>query len=83
MEADNTNENHEKDARVTVIGNAFQTEYTIPFQSDNFQVNGSRDKKRERNKLRNKSNNNKENIKLQKFVMLRDTNGGANEETDI
>ncbi|EDW09333.2 ubiquitin carboxyl-terminal hydrolase 20 [Drosophila mojavensis] len=83
VEADNTNENHEKDARVTVIGNAFQTEYTIPFQSDNFQVNGSRDKKRERNKLRNKSNNNKENIKLQKFVMLRDTNGGANEETDI
>ncbi|KAH8415967.1 hypothetical protein KR222_005425, partial [Zaprionus bogoriensis] len=60
-------------------GVAFQNEYTIPFQSDNFQVNGPRDKKRERNKLRN---NNKENVKLQKFVTLREANG-ANDETDI
>ncbi|KAL7736905.1 hypothetical protein ACLKA6_008783 [Drosophila palustris] len=61
-------------------GAAFQTEYTIPFQSDNFHVNGPRsDKKRERNKLRN---NNKENVKLQKFVTLREANG-ANDETDI
>lgn len=67
-------------------GVAFQNnEYTIPFQSDNFQVNGSRnDKKRERNKLRNNNNNtkNKENVKLQKFVTLREANG-ANDETDI
>ncbi|KAH8299531.1 hypothetical protein KR044_002449, partial [Drosophila immigrans] len=60
-------------------GTVFQSEYTIPFQSDNFQVNGPRDKKRERNKLRN---NNKENVKLQKFVTLREANG-ANDETDI
>lgn len=79
------NDSHNKDHKSSVAssvgagGAAFQTEYTIPFQSDNFQVNGPRDKKRERNKLRN---NNKENVKLQKFLTLREANG-ANDETDI
>ncbi|XP_030558298.1 ubiquitin carboxyl-terminal hydrolase 20 [Drosophila novamexicana] len=84
-EADHDIRDREQRATATATatletGTAFQTEYTIPFQSDNFQVNGARDKKRERNKLRN--HNNKENVKLQKFVMLREANG-ANEETDI
>ncbi|KAH8370340.1 hypothetical protein KR093_003108, partial [Drosophila rubida] len=80
-DAEHINESCDKDQRsgVATGGTAFQTEYTIPFQSDNFQVNGPRDKKRERNKLRN---NNKENVKLQKFVTLREANG-ANDETDI
>ncbi|XP_034111117.1 ubiquitin carboxyl-terminal hydrolase 20 [Drosophila albomicans] len=93
-DADQTNEVRDKDQRSAAAtttattaatatpatgGNAFQTEYTIPFQSDNFQVNGPIDKKRERRKLRN---NNKENVKLQKFVTLREANG-ANDETDI
>lgn len=84
-EADYANEQREK-AAAAAGEVAFQNnEYTIPFQSDNFQVNGSRnDKKRERNKLRNNNNNtkNKENVKLQKFVTLREANG-ANDETDI
>ncbi|XP_030369755.1 ubiquitin carboxyl-terminal hydrolase 20 [Scaptodrosophila lebanonensis] len=60
---------------------AFSNEYTIPFQSDNFQVNGDRDatKMREKGKIRN---SNKENVTLQKFVTLREPSG-ANDETDI
>ncbi|EDW32863.1 GL10121 [Drosophila persimilis] len=60
---------------------AFQSEYSIPisipFQSDNFQVNGLPEKTREKGKRRNsvggsKSNNNKENVTLQKFVTVRE-----------
>ncbi|EDW02593.1 GH19806 [Drosophila grimshawi] len=91
-EAECANDNsRDKDQRAA--GTAFQNEYTIPFQSDNFQVNGTREKKREKNKLRKSNhnqnhthnhNNNKENnnVKLQKFVMLHEANG-ANDETDI
>lgn len=84
-DADYANDQREKEQRSAAAstaggGVAFQNnEYPIPFQSDNFQVNGPRDKKRERNKLRN---SNKENVKLQKFVTLREANG-ANDETDI
>lgn len=77
--------------------NAFPSEYSlpisIPFQSDNFQVNGihekgARDKgsKLLRNGTRSGSNtattNNKENVTLHKFVTLREANGPS-DETDI
>ncbi|KAH8301791.1 hypothetical protein KR059_011798 [Drosophila kikkawai] len=71
--------------------NAFPSEYSlpisIPFQSDNFQVNGVHEKgnKLLRNGTRSGSNattNNKENVTLQKFVTLREANGPS-DETDI
>ncbi|XP_034651600.1 ubiquitin carboxyl-terminal hydrolase 20 [Drosophila subobscura] len=69
---------------------AFQSEYSIPisipFQSDNFQVNGLPEKTREKGKRRNSvsgsKTNNKENVTLQKFVTVREPNGTA-DETDI
>ncbi|XP_017133160.1 ubiquitin carboxyl-terminal hydrolase 20 [Drosophila elegans] len=78
----------EKDKDRTV---AFQSEYSlpisIPFQSDNFQVNGVHEKSRDKGKLRNGSRSgstatNKENVTLQKFVTLREANGPS-DETDI
>ncbi|ALC41162.1 CG8494 [Drosophila busckii] len=75
----NNNNNNNKETPTRVATAAFQTEYTIPFQSDNFQVNGAREKKRVRNKARN---SNKENVKLQKFITLQESNG-VNDETDI
>ncbi|XP_068146799.1 LOW QUALITY PROTEIN: ubiquitin carboxyl-terminal hydrolase 20 [Drosophila tropicalis] len=64
---------------------AFDHSITRPFQKDNFQVNGrrekiSRDKSRSISATTN--NNNKENVTLQKFVTLRESNG-VNDETDI
>ncbi|KMY93729.1 ubiquitin carboxyl-terminal hydrolase 20 [Drosophila simulans] len=70
---------------------AFPSEYSlpisIPFQSDNFQVNGVHEKSRDKGKLRNSSKSGstaatKENVTLQKFVTLREANGPS-DETDI
>ncbi|EDV56060.1 ubiquitin carboxyl-terminal hydrolase 20 [Drosophila erecta] len=81
-------EKKDKDNDRTV---AFPSEYSlpisIPFQSDNFQVNGVHEKSRDKGKLRNSSKSGntaatKENVTLQKFVTLREANGPS-DETDI
>ncbi|XP_017015187.2 ubiquitin carboxyl-terminal hydrolase 20 [Drosophila takahashii] len=87
------NLNGEKDAdkdkdRTVAFPSEYSLPISIPFQSDNFQVNGVHEKSREKGKLRNSSRNGstatsaKEKVTLQKFVTLREANGPS-DETDI
>jgi len=84
----NKDTDKDKDKDRTV---AFPSEYSlpisIPFQSDNFQLNGVHEKSRDKGKQRNNSRSgstatSKENVTLQKFVTLREANGPS-DETDI